>query len=180
MKYVFLRIRNLPCDKILKWNYQNITFQHCQHLPFATCKNWGFRSSPAQTPHWGWLPFLIYTQLHILSTTCFIGHFFQHFLLGKTVFPHLLLQKLLQREPALKTPRWFCSVSRQPRWCHYLGFGKAAWDPSQLAPLHWHLPLRSLASTTTAKRRSCSGCNTLWENPNYLTTSLSSSQWKVN
>lgn len=55
MKYVFLRIRNLPCHKILKWNYQNITFQHCQHLPFATCKNWGFRFSPAQIPHRGWL-----------------------------------------------------------------------------------------------------------------------------
>lgn len=115
---------------------------------------------------------LISTELHISSTTCFTGHFFQHFLLGQTFFflpPPPFPSPASCRscsKGSLQSRHWDCFVSTSM--------------PALLMPLPW-LWKRSLGSQPagaasaafsflepgihhTKKTLSSIGCNTLWEN----------------
>lgn len=100
-------------------------------------------------------------------------------------FIHLLICHPLPHMGAV--PKGACSQDTetllfalpcQPCWCHGLGFGNGGWDHSQLALPQQRFPSWSLAHTTPKRHSPLFGrLQHFVGKSNYLTTSLSSSQW---
>lgn len=196
MKCFHLRIKNLPSHKkpeielLSKYVSTLPTFTilllvKIKDLDFS-CWNLSLRLTAPQSLGFPQNP--TFCQQNV---PCFSGlFFFNSFYLGKYFFrPPPCLPSPPSRGAA---PKGACSQDSetllfalpcQPCWCHGLGFGNGGWDRSQLALPQQHFPSWSLAYTTP-KRHSPLLCSALLGRlqhfvgkSNYLTTSLSSSQW---